>query len=137
MRAKAECRLTSEPDCGRQVDKLLETVADKHGQIDGVANCIGTVALTKPLHITDESEYRTVMDNNVLTAFNIVKGSVRFPHGSDVANGSVVAHQSLRFMRQGHRRTKAPALAARLKSVTSSETKLARTQAQSMARSDY
>ena len=62
---------------GWQVDKLLETVADKHGQIDGIANCIGTVALTKPLHITDESEYRKVMDNNVLTSFNIVKGAVR------------------------------------------------------------
>jgi len=60
-----------------QVDKLLQTVVDKHGQIDGVANCIGTVELTKPLHITSEAEFRTTMDNNVLTAFNTVKGAVR------------------------------------------------------------
>ena len=59
-----------------QVEKLLQTVADKHGRIDGVANCIGTVELTKPPHITSEAEFRTTMDNNVLTAFNIVKGTV-------------------------------------------------------------
>ena len=50
---------------------------DKHGQIDGVANCIGTVELTKPPHITSEAEFRTTMDNNVLTAFNTLKGAVR------------------------------------------------------------
>ena len=60
-----------------QVDKLMQTVVDKHGRIDGIANCIGTVELTKPPHITSEEEFRTTMDNNVLTAFNTVKAAVR------------------------------------------------------------
>ena len=56
----------------------MQTVVDKHGRIDGVANCIGTVELTKPPHITSEAEFRTTMDNNVLTAFNTVKAAVRW-----------------------------------------------------------
>ncbi|KAK9811543.1 hypothetical protein WJX72_005658 [[Myrmecia] bisecta] len=59
-----------------QVAALMSKIAEKHGRVTGVANCVGSMLL-KPAHITSEAEFRNQIEINLVSAFNIVKGSVK------------------------------------------------------------
>ncbi|MBM3207164.1 MAG: SDR family oxidoreductase [Chlamydiae bacterium] len=71
----------------KAVESTLVTIKNKHGSIDGVASCIGSVCL-KPLHSVSLEEFDQVFRVNTLTAFSIIKASCSVM--ADQKKGSVV-----------------------------------------------
>lgn len=65
----------------------LEQIIAKFGDIDGVANCIGTLFL-KPLHLTTDEEWQNVMTANLTYAFYILKACC--PYFEKHKRGSIV-----------------------------------------------
>lgn len=63
--------------CWEQVASVISKAADQHGRVDGVASCVGSM-LIKPAHLTSTDEFVEQMRENALSAFHILKGSVRF-----------------------------------------------------------
>ena len=55
---------------------MISKAADQHGRVDGVASCVGSM-LIKPAHLTGTDEFVEQMRQNALSAFHILKGSVR------------------------------------------------------------
>ena len=55
---------------------MISKAADQHGRVDGVASCVGSM-LIKPAHLTGTDEFVEQMRENALSAFHILKGSVR------------------------------------------------------------
>ena len=55
----------------RQVKQCMVDVEQTCGQIDGIANCVGSLIL-KPAHLTDEGEWQSTLSTNLTTAFNVV-----------------------------------------------------------------
>ena len=62
--------------CLVQVQSVLKKAVEKFGRVDGVADCAGS-ALIKPAHLSSAEEFHDAMAQNVLSAFNILKASVR------------------------------------------------------------
>jgi 3-oxoacyl-[acyl-carrier protein] reductase len=56
------------------VDGLVAAVVDRHGRIDGVANCAGSLLL-KPAHLTTADEWAEVVATNLTTAFAVVRAA--------------------------------------------------------------
>jgi NAD(P)-dependent dehydrogenase (short-subunit alcohol dehydrogenase family) len=59
-----------------QVKIVLERAADNFGRVDGKCDCAGS-QLIKPAHLTSAEEFHDAIAHNILTAFNILKASVR------------------------------------------------------------
>ena len=55
-----------------QLDTLAANVVEKHGKIDGMVNCVGSILL-KPAHLTTEEEWQKTLHLNLTTAFNVTK----------------------------------------------------------------
>jgi NAD(P)-dependent dehydrogenase (short-subunit alcohol dehydrogenase family) len=55
---------------------LLEQARARHGRIDGLASCAGSLLL-KPAHLTAESEWRAVLDANLTSAFLAVRAGAK------------------------------------------------------------
>jgi NAD(P)-dependent dehydrogenase (short-subunit alcohol dehydrogenase family) len=84
---------------GAAVDQLLQTVHARHGRIDGVANCAGSILL-KPAHLISDAEFAETMAVNLTTAFNVVRATTRLMMrqaggGSIVLCSSVAARRGL------------------------------------------
>ena len=81
-----------------EVDRVFAEVAARHGRIDAVANCIGSILL-KPAHLTSDDEWASTISTNLTTAFHIVRASVRImqkqPGGSIVLLASAVARRGM------------------------------------------
>lgn len=81
---------------GAQVSDLYKTLAEQDWQVDGMAHCVGSIAL-KPLHLLSEQEARVVFEVNYWSAFHLLKGfvqqrlAVRQP-GAAVLTGSLVVN---------------------------------------------
>lgn len=60
---------------------MIAKAAEAHGRVDGVASCVGSM-LIKPAHLTSTEEFLEIMQENALSAFHILKGSVRAPSGA-------------------------------------------------------
>ena len=58
------------------MEELLRGVLERHGRLDGVANCVGSV-LVKPIHLTSEDEWNQVMQVNLGSAFTVVRAAGR------------------------------------------------------------
>ena len=71
----------------KAVEASLLSIKNKHGSLDGVVSCIGSVCL-KPLHSVSLNEFDQVFRVNTLTAFNILKASCSIM--GDQKKGSVV-----------------------------------------------
>lgn len=69
-----------------QVRECIEEVSAKFGQLDGVANCAGSILL-KPAHLTTESEWCSVIAVNLTAAFATVKYASKVMMGR---GGSIV-----------------------------------------------
>ncbi len=69
-----------------EVDACVEQAVRENGQIDGVANCIGSLIL-KPAHATTEAEWLATVAANLTTAFAVVRSAARAMMGS---GGSIV-----------------------------------------------
>ncbi len=58
------------------VERAVQDAAARHGRLDGVALCSGSLLL-KPAHLTTEAEYRAVMAANLDAAFATVRAAAR------------------------------------------------------------
>lgn len=58
------------------VDAVTSATLSQWGRLDGVANCVGSVAL-KPAHTTSNAEFEKILRINLLSSFNILKSSVK------------------------------------------------------------
>jgi NAD(P)-dependent dehydrogenase (short-subunit alcohol dehydrogenase family) len=59
-----------------QVDACLAEANRLHGQVDGVANCVGSLLL-KPAHLTAAAEWEATLAANLTTAFACVRAGAR------------------------------------------------------------
>ena len=69
-----------------QVASVVEQAHSRFGRVTGVANCVGNMVL-KPAHLTSLEEFRSSLDMNLVSAFNVIKGSVR--HMMKSGGGSI------------------------------------------------
>ena len=58
------------------VEQLIQSLASRHGRIQGVAHCIGSLHL-KPAHLTNDTDWNEVIALNLTTAFNVLRASVQ------------------------------------------------------------
>lgn len=65
----------------------LEQIIMKFGEIDGLVNCIGSLYL-KPLHLTSDEEWHTVLTANLTYSFYILKAAC--PYFEKHKKGSIV-----------------------------------------------
>ncbi len=69
-----------------QMRECIQEVRDRYGQLDGVANCAGSLLL-KPAHLTTEEEWGSVIAVNLTAAFATVKYAAKVMMGR---GGSIV-----------------------------------------------
>lgn len=58
-----------------QVDHLVAHVLARHGRIDGVAHCVGSILL-KPLHLTSDDDWARTLQLNLTSAFQVMRAVV-------------------------------------------------------------
>lgn len=58
------------------VDRCVADALERHGRLDGVANCVGSLLL-KPAHLTTEDEWAAVLATNLTSAFLVVRAAAR------------------------------------------------------------
>jgi NAD(P)-dependent dehydrogenase (short-subunit alcohol dehydrogenase family) len=81
------------------VDALVESVLKRHGRLDGVAHCVGSILL-KPAHLTSDEEFAEAVHRNLTSAFFVLRAAVRgmmrqSGGGSVVLCSSVAAQRGL------------------------------------------
>jgi NAD(P)-dependent dehydrogenase (short-subunit alcohol dehydrogenase family) len=81
------------------VDAMLQTVQTRHGRVDGVVNCAGSILL-KAAHLISDQEFADSITTNLTTAFNVLRATVRWMMkqaggGSLVLCSSVAARRGL------------------------------------------
>jgi NAD(P)-dependent dehydrogenase (short-subunit alcohol dehydrogenase family) len=81
------------------VDAMLQTVQTRHGRVDGVVNCAGSILL-KAAHLISDQEFADTITTNLTTAFNVLRATVRWMMkqaggGSLVLCSSVAARRGL------------------------------------------
>lgn len=80
-----------------EVHGIVQATLDRHGRVDGLVNCVGSILL-KPAHLTSEEEYRQTLALNLDSAFFAVKSASRAmmkTGGSIVLCSSAVARTGL------------------------------------------
>lgn len=80
-----------------EVQRVVSETISRHGRLDGIANCVGSILL-KPAHLTSVEEYRETIALNLDTAFFTVKAASRAmmnTGGSIVLCSSAVAQTGL------------------------------------------
>ena len=68
-----------------QVDAFIAHAVATHGQLDGAANCVGSLLL-KPAHITTNDEWEFTMRQNLNSAFYVLRAATK----AMKAGGSIV-----------------------------------------------
>ncbi len=58
-----------------EVDALVAGILERHGRIDGVAHCVGSIVL-KPLHLTRDDEWDRTLQINLTSAFKVLRAVV-------------------------------------------------------------
>ncbi len=80
------------------VDACLDTVIEKHGRLDGVVNCVGSLRL-KPAHVTTNEDWAVVLAANLTSSFYILRSSairmMKHGGGSIVLLSSAVARRGM------------------------------------------
>ncbi|QDZ23567.1 NAD(P)-binding domain-containing protein [Chloropicon primus] len=61
---------------GKEVERVIKMTKKEYGALDGVANCIGSVVL-KPAHTTSDKDFLDCLQTNLVTSFNILRGSAK------------------------------------------------------------
>ncbi len=93
----AETCIVDATDPG-SVNRCLDEVASRHGRVDGVANCVGSLLL-KPAHATTDADWATVIAANLTSSFYILRAAVgrmmRTGGGSIVLTASAVAQRGM------------------------------------------
>lgn len=75
------------------VERVVGEVVERHGRIDGIACCVGSILL-KPAHRTSAEEWRETLAQNLDTAFATVRAGAaamsRAAHGSEGKSGGSI-----------------------------------------------
>ena len=84
---------------GAAVDAMFQSVLTRHGRVDGVVNCAGSILL-KPAHLITDQEFADTLATNLTTAFHLVRAAARLMMkqaggGSIVLCSSVAARRGL------------------------------------------
>ena len=58
------------------VDRCITDALERHGRLDGVAHCVGSLLL-KPAHLTTEDEWAAVLATNLTSAFLVLRAAAR------------------------------------------------------------
>jgi NAD(P)-dependent dehydrogenase (short-subunit alcohol dehydrogenase family) len=75
------------------VDALVAGLVARHGRLDGVAHCVGSILL-KPAHLTTDAEWAQTLSLNLTSAFHVLRAAVRvMKSGGSIALVSSVAAQ--------------------------------------------
>ncbi|CAA9302009.1 MAG: 3-oxoacyl-[acyl-carrier protein] reductase [uncultured Gemmatimonadaceae bacterium] len=69
------------------VDRAVATTVERHGRLDGAANCVGSLLL-KPAHLTRAEEFAETVAQNLTSAFAVVRSAARAM--LETGGGSVV-----------------------------------------------
>jgi 3-oxoacyl-[acyl-carrier protein] reductase len=80
-----------------QVDACVARVLERHGRLDGVAHCVGSLLL-KPAHLTSDAEWDAALAVNLTSAFAVVWASawaMKDSGGSIVRVSSAAARAGL------------------------------------------
>jgi len=88
----AETHRVDATDIGA-VDTLIKEIHTRHGRLDGIVNCVGSILL-KAAHQTSEEDWRTTLAANLDSAFAVVRGgakAMRKDGGSIVLMSSAAA----------------------------------------------
>ena len=54
------------------LEEALRNMAERHGGVDALVNCVGSLLL-KPAHATSDDDFRQVVETNLFTAFATVR----------------------------------------------------------------
>lgn len=73
LRADAMVADVLDPD---SVAGVISAVEERHGRIDGIANCVGSVLL-KPAHLTKHEEWAHTLATNLTSSFSILRAAAR------------------------------------------------------------
>ena len=86
----------AEATSSTQIEAAIEQAAKAFGQIDGIANCFGSLLL-KPAHATTDAEFDSVLAINLKSAFATVRAAGKFMKapGSIVFVSSAAARHGL------------------------------------------
>ena len=80
------------------VARCLDEVIEKHGRMDGVVNCAGSLLL-KPAHLTTDSDWEAVLGANLTSSFHILRSAtarmMKSDGGSIVLMSSAVAQRGM------------------------------------------
>ena len=80
------------------VDRCFDHIIEKHGRVDGVVNCAGSLLL-KPAHLTTDEDWAAVLGNNLTSAFHILRAAtarmMKTGGGSIVLMSSAVAQRGM------------------------------------------
>jgi len=81
------------------VEAMIQSVIGRHGRIDGLVNCAGSMLL-KPAHLITDQEFAETLSLNLMTAFNLLRATTRVMMrqtggGSIVLCSSVAARRGL------------------------------------------
>jgi 3-oxoacyl-[acyl-carrier protein] reductase len=75
------------------VEACIAKAIEQFGQVNGVANCIGSLLL-KPAHLTTEAEWHSILSTNLTTSFAIVRAATKsMSTGSSIVLVSSAAAQ--------------------------------------------
>ena len=76
----------------RQVEACMKQAVELFGQVDGVANCVGSLLL-KPAHLISEEEWDTTLATNLKSAFAVVRAAAitMAPRGGSIVLVSTAA----------------------------------------------
>lgn len=83
--------------CAEEVQEAADQALERHGRLDGVVNCVGSILL-KPIHRTSPEEWRATLAANLDTAFAAVRAganAMRKTGGSIVLLSSAAAQTGL------------------------------------------
>lgn len=56
------------------IDSCVSQTIERHGRVDGVVNCIGSLLL-KPAHLITDQEWQSVIDVNLTSSFKVVRAA--------------------------------------------------------------
>jgi len=90
---KSDCCLLDVTDPA-SVENCFTKIIEKHGRLDGVVNCVGSLLL-KPAHLTTDAEWAQTITANLTSSFYLVRAAagrmMRSGGGSIVLMASAVA----------------------------------------------
>jgi 3-oxoacyl-[acyl-carrier protein] reductase len=58
----------------RQVESCMKRAGELHGEVNGIANCVGSLLL-KPAHLLAEEEWDATVATNLKSAFAVVRAA--------------------------------------------------------------